>query len=88
MIGGSLKIWRSNGWSCIRFHFFITASLKVDTEGSYCVMKGNISFSSFLSCFRSAASLSVNFISVRRFSIKVCRYLVSIKRLVTLEYFP
>ena len=36
MIGGSLKIWQSNGWFCIRFHFFIKTSFKVDTEGWYC----------------------------------------------------
>ena len=33
MIGGSLKIWRSNGWFCIRFHFFIKTSFKGDAEG-------------------------------------------------------
>ena len=52
MIGGSLKIWRSNGWFCIRFHFFIKTSFKVDTEGWYCVTKGNISFSSFVVVFQ------------------------------------
>ena len=68
MIGGSLKIWGSNGWFCIRFHFFIKTSFKVDTtEGWQCVMKANIYFSSMLLCFRSADSLSVNFISDRRF---------------------
>ena len=36
MIGGSLKIWQSKGWFCIRFHFFIKTSFKVDTEGWYC----------------------------------------------------
>ena len=45
MIGSSLKIWRSNGWFCIRFHFFIKTSFKVDIEGWYCVTKDNISFS-------------------------------------------
>ena len=63
MIGGSLKIWRSNGWFYIRFHFFIKTSFKVDTEGWCCFTKGNISFSSLLLCFRRADSLSVNFIS-------------------------
>ena len=67
MIGGSLKIWGSNGWFCIRFHFFIKTSFKIDTEGWHCVTKANISFSSLLLCFRSADSLSVNFISDRRF---------------------
>ena len=60
MIGGSLKIWRSNGWFCIRFHFSIRTSFKVDNEGWYCVTKGNISFLSLL-CFR-LQSPSVNLI--------------------------
>ena len=47
----------------IRFYYFIKTSFKVDTEGWYCVKKGNISFSSLLLCFRSAGSLSVNFMS-------------------------
>ena len=62
MIGGSLKIWRSNGWFYVRFHFSISTSLKVDTEGWYCVTKGNTSFFSLL-FLRSAFSLSVNLIS-------------------------
>ena len=71
MIGGSLKIWQSNGWFCIRFDFSIRTFFEVDTEGWYCVMKGNTSFFSLL-CLRSALSLSVNLISDRRFSIRVC----------------
>ena len=57
MIGGSLKIYWSYSWFCIRFHFFIQASFIVDTEGWYCVTNGNISFSSLLFCFRSLESL-------------------------------
>ena len=57
MIGGSLKIYWSYGWSCIRFHFFIQASFTVDTEGWYYVTNGNISFSFLLFCFRSLDSL-------------------------------
>ena len=52
------KISWKNGWFFIRFHFFIKTSFKIDTEGWYCVMKGNISFSSLLLCFRSLDSLS------------------------------
>ena len=48
MIGGSLKLWRSGGWSCIRFLLFIKTSFIEDTEGWYCVTKSNISFSSLL----------------------------------------
>ena len=48
----------------IRFYFSIKTSFKVDTEGWYCVKKGrNTLFSSLLLCFRSADSLSVNFMS-------------------------
>ena len=39
---GSLKIWWSSGWSCIRFLSFIRASVIIDSEGWYCVTKGNI----------------------------------------------
>ena len=50
----------------MRFHFLIKASFEVDTEGWYCVTKGNISFSSLLLCFRRADSLSVNSILDRK----------------------
>ena len=44
-IGGCLNIWRSNGWFCIRCHFLIKASFKLDiADGWYCVAKGKISF--------------------------------------------
>ena len=66
MIGGSLKIWRSNGWFCIRFHFFIKTSFKVDLRAGTVSQKAI-----FLFPFRSADSLSMNFVSDRRFSIIV-----------------
>ena len=56
-LSGSLKLWQGNGWFCMRLHFFIKASFIIDTKGLYCVTKGNISFSSLLFCFRSAAFL-------------------------------
>ena len=37
--------------------FSIQASFIVDTESWYCVMNGNISFSSLLFCFSSLESL-------------------------------
>ena len=55
--GSSLKLWQGSGWFCMRLHFFIKASFIIDTKGLYCVTKGNISFSSLLFCFRSAAFL-------------------------------
>ena len=57
MIGGSLKIYWSYCWFCIRFQFFIQASFIVDSEGWYCVTNDNISFSCLLFCFRSLDSL-------------------------------
>ena len=51
------KIWQGSGWFCMRLQFFIKASFIIDTKGLYCVTKGNISFSSLLFCFRSAAFL-------------------------------
>ena len=54
-LSGSLKLWQGSGWFCMRLHFFIKASFIIDTKGLYCVTKGNISFSSLLFCFRSAA---------------------------------
>ena len=56
-LSGSLKLWQGSGWFCMRLHFFIKASFIIDTKGLYCVTKGNISFSSLLFCFRSAAFL-------------------------------
>ena len=45
MIGGSLKIWRSNGWFCIRFHFFIKTSFKVDLRAGTVSRKAIFLFS-------------------------------------------
>ena len=55
----------------MRFHFLVKASFIVHTKGWYCVTKGNISFSSWLFCFRSAAFLSVSFTSVSNFSFEI-----------------
>ena len=32
-LGGSLKFCQGSGWFCMRFHFFIKASLIIDTKG-------------------------------------------------------
>ena len=58
-----------------------------NNSGWYCVTKGNISFLSLLLCFRSADSLSVNFISDRRFSIIVCGQPLSINHFLKFEIF-
>ena len=67
----------SDGWSCIKFHFFIKASFKVDcTEwvGTDIVSRKAI----FLFLLRRCVSgvqlplCIINFISDGRFSIKVC----------------
>ena len=86
-----LKIWRSKGWFSIRFHFFIKTSFKVDTEGWYCVTKGNISFSSLLLCFSQTCGcrlpLCELYILARRFSIKVCGWPLSSKCFLKFEIF-
>ena len=44
IMGGSLKIWFSNGCCCTRYHFLFKISLRFGTAGWYCVTKGNIRF--------------------------------------------
>ena len=70
-LSGSLKILQGTGWFCMRFHFFIKASFIINTKGLYCFTKGNISFSSLLFCFGSAAFLSVSFTSNSNFPFKI-----------------
>ena len=41
----------------MRLHFLTKASFLIDTKDLNCVTEGNISFSSLLFCFRSAAFL-------------------------------
>ena len=56
----------------MRLHFFIKASFIIDTKGLYCVTKGNISFSSLLFCFRSAAFLLWVLLLIAIFLSKLC----------------
>ena len=44
IVGGSLKIWFSNGCRCIRYYFLVRISFRCGTAGWYCVMKGKIHF--------------------------------------------
>ena len=64
--------WQGSGWFCMRLHFFIKASFIIDTKGLYCVTKGNISFSSLLFCFRSAAFLLCVLLLTAIFLSKLC----------------
>ena len=43
-MGGSLKIWFSDGCCCMRYHFLIKISLRFGTPWWYCVMKNKIRF--------------------------------------------
>ena len=63
-MGGSLKIWFSNGFCCIRYHFLFKISLRFGTAGWYGVMKGKISF--FLFCFVGGGLVSFLEISLLR----------------------
>ena len=38
IMGGSLRIWFSNGCCCIRYHFLVKIYLRFGTAGWYCVM--------------------------------------------------
>ena len=71
-LSGSFKIWQGSGWFCMWLHFFIKASFVIDTKGLYCVTKGNISFSSLLFCFRSAAFLLWVLLLIAIFLSKLC----------------
>ena len=56
IMGGSLKIWPSNGCCCIKHHFFVRISFTFGSDGRYCVTKGKIVFLcvfSVLFCFVS-----------------------------------
>ena len=66
--GGSLKIFLSCGWFCIKCHFPISISFKFGNAGWYCVTKGRIFFRAVLFLFVSDVSLSENLTSDRCFS--------------------
>ena len=69
-------------------HFSIKASFIIDTKGSYCVTKGNISFSSLLFCFRSAAFLLWVLLLIAIFLSKLCGQPLSINRFLKSEILP
>ena len=87
-LNGSLKLWRGCGWFCMRLHFFIKASFIIDTKGFYCVTKGNISFSSLLFCFTSAAFLLWVLLLIAIFLSKLCDQALSINRFLKSEILP
>ena len=80
--------WQGSGWFCMRLHFFIKASFIIDTKGLYCVTKGNISFSSLLFCFRSAAFLLWVLLLIAIFLSKLCGQPLSINRFLKSEILP
>ena len=60
----------------------------MDTKGLYCVTKGNISFSSLLFCFRSAAFLLWVLLLIAIFLSKLCGQPLSINRFFKSELLP
>ena len=72
----------------MRLQFFIKASFIIDTKGLYCVTKGNISFSSLLFCFRSAAFLLWVLLLIAIFLSKLCGQPLSINRFLKSEILP
>ena len=84
-LSGSLKLWQGSGWFCMRLYFFIKASFIIDTKGLYCVTKSNISFSSLLFCFRSAAFLLWVLLLIAIFLSKLCGQPLSINRFLKSE---
>ena len=87
-LSGSFEIWQGSGWFCMWLHFFIKASFIIDTKGLYCVTKGNISFSSLLFCFRSAAFLLWVLLLIAIFLSKLCGQPLSINRFLKSEILP
>ena len=87
-LSGSLILGQGSGWFCMRLHFFIKASFIIDTKGLYCVTKGNISFSSLLFCFRSAAFLLWVLLLIAIFLSKLCGKPLSINRFLKSEILP
>ena len=87
-LSGSFKIWQRSGWFCMWLQFFIKASFIIDTKGLYCDTKGNISFSSLLFCFRSAAFLLWVLLLIEIFLSKLCVQPLSINRFLKSEILP
>ena len=69
-------------------HLFIKASFTIDTKGLYCVTKHNISFSSLLFCFWSAAFLLWVLLLIAIFLSKLCGQPLSINRFLKSEILP
>ena len=65
---GSLKIFLSCGWFCIRCHLPMIISFKFGKAGWYCVTKSRIFFCAVLFLFVRDVSLSENLTSKICFS--------------------
>ena len=66
--GGSLKMFLSCGWFCIKCHFPMSISFKLGKAGWYCVTNGRIFFHAVLFLFVKDVALSENLTSERCFS--------------------
>ena len=65
--GGSLKIFLSCGWFCIKCHLPMSISFMLGYAGWNCVTKGRILFCAVLFLFFSDVFLSENLTSERCF---------------------
>ena len=66
--GGSLNIFLSCGWFCIKCYFSMSISFKLGKAGWYCVTKGRIFFRAVLFLSVKDVSLSENLTSEGSFS--------------------
>ena len=72
--GGSLKMFLSCGWFCIKCHFPMSIFFKLGNAGWYCVTKGRIFFCAVLFLFVKEVFLSENLTWERCFSTVVVGY--------------
>ena len=81
------EIWRSNSWSCVRFHFLMKASFKVDTEGWYCVRRANLF--PLCCCVSGVQTLSLlTLFPIEGFLPKGVGSLIESSVFLNLKYFP
>ena len=80
--GGSLKMFLSCGWFCIKCHFPMSIFFKLGKAGWYCVTKGRIFFCAVLFLFVKDVFLSENFTSERCFSTVAVGYPLLSRRVV------
>ena len=75
MIGGSLNISLSLGCNSIRCHFSIRMCFRLDTDGLYCITKGNISLRTLVFSWRAFGECPLYFSALQnsQYDFKVVR---------------